>query len=166
MASHEHGLGFKSCRILIFWWIWILYSNFCLTRFGLNLIILFWTFSQLSVQFGDCRSLYWTFWFSWISQNRRDCIVCLFECWALCMTSEISLLFYVPRHQSYRIRQTFIDSDPFLDSSFNCYRYRNTYTSKHLPQFITADTCSPVLVNHLCCRRRSGYLTHFLLYSL
>jgi len=41
-------------------------NYFCLTTFVLDLIILFWTSWQLSVQFWDCRLLYWKVWFSGI----------------------------------------------------------------------------------------------------
>jgi len=37
--------------------------HYCLNRFGLELIILFWTSSQLSIQFRGCRLLC-NFWFS------------------------------------------------------------------------------------------------------
>jgi len=56
------------------------FYNFCLTRCGLDLITLFWTSSQLLIQFWDCRLLYWIVWLSGVSKICRDCLLCLFEC--------------------------------------------------------------------------------------
>jgi len=61
----------------------ILIYNLCLTRFVFDLILLFWTSSQLSVTFWNCRLLFWKIWFSGVSKIRRDCILSLFKCWAL-----------------------------------------------------------------------------------
>jgi len=59
MTRDENVLrvGFQSCDIPTYWrfGMWA----FCLTRFGLELIIFFWTSSQLSAQFWDCKLLYW-----------------------------------------------------------------------------------------------------------
>jgi len=41
MTRDEHALRFKSCSILVFGWIG--FYNFCLTRFGLELMLFFWT---------------------------------------------------------------------------------------------------------------------------
>jgi len=59
-SRDENGFGFKSWGFLVFWWIrtGLWFYNFCLTGCGVDLIILFWTFSQLSVRFRDCRLLY------------------------------------------------------------------------------------------------------------
>jgi len=54
----EHGFGFTYCQILVFWWIWIGFYNFCLTEFGLDLRISFWTCSQPLVHFWVCRLLH------------------------------------------------------------------------------------------------------------
>jgi len=86
------------------------FSKFCLTRFGLDLIKLFWT-SQLLVQFRYCRLLHWKVWFSGGSQIRHECLLCLF--WALTMTRETSSLSYVLCHQSYRSSLTLNWSSPF-----------------------------------------------------
>jgi len=42
--------GFKSCDVPIYWWIWVL--SFFLSRFGLELMIFFWTSLQLLVHIG------------------------------------------------------------------------------------------------------------------
>jgi len=48
------------------------FYNFCLTRFRLDLIILFWTASELSVQFWNWRLLHWKVSLCQVSQIRRD----------------------------------------------------------------------------------------------
>jgi len=72
LTRDGHVLGLKSCCILVIWWIWT--YNFCFTKFRLFLIglTLFWTSSQLSVPFWDCTILDWKYWFSGVSQIRRD----------------------------------------------------------------------------------------------
>jgi len=55
MTRDDHVLGFKSYDISIYWLIWKL--SFCLNRIGLEWMIFFWTSSQLSFQFWDCRLL-------------------------------------------------------------------------------------------------------------
>ena len=59
-SRDEHGFEFKSGGFWILWWTWIgfVFYKFYLTGFGLDLIILFWTSSQLSVLFPNCRLLH------------------------------------------------------------------------------------------------------------
>jgi len=40
LTRDEHGFGFKSGAFSAFSWIWIGFYKFCLTGFGLDLIIL------------------------------------------------------------------------------------------------------------------------------
>jgi len=88
------------------------FYHFCLTRFGLELMIFFWTSSQLSIQFWNCRLLYWQEFLKSV-----EIVFCVYLRWALSLTSETSLLYCVSSHQSYRIGLIFIDQIPFLDSS-------------------------------------------------
>jgi len=53
MTRDEHVLGFKSCDISIYWWIWML--SFLLKEIWIGIDYFLWTTSQLSVQFWDCR---------------------------------------------------------------------------------------------------------------
>ena len=55
MTWDENVLGFKSCNISIYWWIWIL--SFLLKQNWIGNDYFLWNSSQLSVQFWDCRLL-------------------------------------------------------------------------------------------------------------
>jgi len=80
--EHGHGFGFKLGGFSALWWIWS--YIFCLTGFGLDLdlIILFYTSSQLSVLFQSCRLLHSAcslfICCSGVSYIYRKCTPCLY----------------------------------------------------------------------------------------
>jgi len=55
MARDEHVIGFKSCDISIYWWIWIF--SFLLKQISIGIDYFFWTSSQLPVQIWNYRLL-------------------------------------------------------------------------------------------------------------
>ena len=65
VLGDEHRFRIKFCGFSALWWIWIRvgYYKFCLTGFGLDLKILFWISSKLSVLFRNCWLLHliWNF---------------------------------------------------------------------------------------------------------
>ena len=93
---------------------WFGCYHFCLTRFGLELMIFFSTSSQLFESVLGLQVIV----LIRVSQICLDCLLCLFKCWALSMTCETSVLHCLSCRQTYRIGWTFIDPILFLGSSF------------------------------------------------
>ena len=84
-----------------------------------------------------------------VSQIHWDCLLCLFKCWALPLTSWRSLLHSLSCHQTYRIGWTlWINPIHFL--THHCYAL-HIFTVYHSTQFLFTYMYSPVLMCHLCC---------------
>jgi len=112
MTRNEHVVGFKSCSIPIYWSIWML--SFLLNQiwiwiydFLLNFFAIFC--SVLALQFTVTMK---------VSQIHWDCLSCLFQCWALSLTTETGLLDCLSGHQTYRFGWSFIDPISFDSSWF------------------------------------------------
>ena len=114
ITRDEHGPGFgsKSCRILVFCRISIIYFQFNQIWMGFDNILLnfFTTFgSVLGLQLTLLNGLVqWS-----VSNLLRLHRPIVFVCWAMSMTSETSVLFYISCHQSYTNSLTFIDPVSF-----------------------------------------------------
>jgi len=85
--------------------------HFCLIRFGIDYFLL-----NFFATFSSVLGLHITVLIR-VSQIHWNCLLCLFKCWVLSLTSETSLLHWLSCHQTSRIGWTFIDPIPFLDSS-------------------------------------------------
>jgi len=124
---NEHGSGFKSGGFSAFSWIWIGFGfyKFCLTGIGLDLIIFFWTSSQLSVLCQNCRLLHLICTFASVAFLTSVQIVqrvCLWITYYPVMQGR-SLLLCVSCHQRGNC-VGFIDCASFLDPwIFSCFIY-------------------------------------------
>ena len=127
-------------NLATFQYIWIGCYHFCLTRFGLELMIFCWSSSQLSVLFWNCSLLYWQEFLKFVEIVYCVCFnvePCLWQTKKVCSTD------YHVIKLTELVGHSLIQS---LFLTYNCYTLRI-----HLAQFIIFYMFSPVLTSHLCC---------------